>query len=705
MERCTLIGQQESLETFKPESLHNFYATWYHPDMQAVIVVGDVDVDRTEAKIKEIFSVIPKCENPQPKEHLAIVAHADPIVGIITDPETTNPSIELAWRSEAQPEQLNATAIGQMTQYLKAIISNIMYERFTDITSKPDSPYLSASFGFGDMIYEDIEAEMADVALKEDDILGGFKAFYTELERMKRFGFSDDEVNRAKTNILNICENAVKKAPTRKNPEFVRPILSHFFDNEPFMEPETELQIVQQLLAHINAQVLSMLTPQLMAENLVIIYSGPEKAGIATPTEKQILDAIAEVKASEIKPMEGEEIASEFLNPALLKGAAVKKTGKTIYDATEWTLKNGVKVIVLPTEYTKDQILFNISKEGGASLISDADIASFDDNIWGLWMNNAGVSGFTGTQVSKMLTGKTLSVTPYIDRLEHGIGGNSSVKDLETTLQLIYLFFTDPRFDQDEYDNGINQIKAVLPNLGEPAQLQAPEGSVQDPVQYPAPRDDLRQETLDAASLATLEKDYRMLFNDAAGATFLVVGDVDIDTLKPLVEKYIGSLPKGKKAMKWVDTKERIQKGRIEDIFAVDMQTPKSTVIQAYSAYLPYTAERKAALDAASYILDIRYTNSLREDEGGTYGASSQRELQPPPGGDGPHPGRLRLPPVHVRQAPRPRRPGPQGTGRERSDRRRDDQRRAEPPEEPPRASPEQLLLAERHRVLRTLRP
>ena len=444
---------------------------------------------------------------------------------------------------------------------------------------------------------------------------------------MKRFGFSDDEVNRAKTNILNICENAVKKAPTRKNPEFVRPILSHFFDNEPYMEPETELQIVQQLFAGINAQVLSMLTPQLLADNLVIIYSGPEKAGIATPSEKDILDAMAEVKASDIKPMEGEEIASEFLNPALLKGAAVKKTGKTIYDATEWTLKNGVKVIVLPTEYTKDQILFNISKEGGASLISDADIASFDDNIWGLWMNNAGISGFSGTQVSKMLTGKTLSVTPYIDRLEHGVGGSSSVKDLETALQVVYLYFTDPRFDQDEYDNGINQITAVLPNLE-----NQPNYKLQKEVYktlYNTPRREMiSAEKLGKASLATIEKNYRSLFADAAGATMVIVGDVDLDALKPLVEKYIGSLPKGKKATKWVDTHEDVIPGRIENVFAVDMQNPMSTVVQAWTAPLAYTAERQAALDAISYILDIRYTNSLREDEGGTYGASSQGMIQ-----------------------------------------------------------------------------
>ena len=468
---------------------------------------------------------------------------------------------------------------------------------------------------------------MADVALKEDNILGGFKAFYTELERMKRFGFSDDEVNRAKTNILNSCENAVEKAPTRKNPEFVRPILSNFFDNEPFMEPEAELQVVQQIFAGINAQVLSMLTPQLLADNLVIIYSGPEKAGIATPSEKDILDAMAEVKASEIKPMEGEEIASEFLNPALLKGAAVKKTGKTIYNATEWTLKNGVKVIVLPTEYTKDQILFNLSKEGGASLISDADIASFDDNIWGLWMNNAGVSGFTGTQVSKMLTGKTLSVTPYIDRLEHGIGGSSSVKDLETALQLVYLFYTDPRFDQDEYDNGINQITAVLPNLENQPNYKLQKELYKTLYKTPR-REMISAEKLAKASLATIEKNYRSLFADAAGATMVIVGDVDLNALKPLVEKYIGSLPKGKKATKWVDTHEDIIPGRIENVFTVDMQTPMSTVVQAWTAPLAYTAERQAALEAITYILDIRYTNSLREDEGGTYGASSQGMIQ-----------------------------------------------------------------------------
>ena len=623
MENCTLIGRQESLENFKPESLHAFYETWYHPDMQAVIVVGDVDVDRTEAKIQEIFSIIPKCENPQPKEHLTLPDNAEPIVGIITDPETTSPSIELLWHSEADPEPLNSTLVGQMSDYLKAIVSNVMAERFNDITSKPDSPYLGASFGFGDLIYEDIEAQLGEVALKEDSMMEGFKAFYTELERMKRFGFADDEVNRAKTDILNSLENAVKKAPTRRNAEFVRPLISHFFDNEPYMEPETELQIVQQVFAGINAQILSMLTGQLLGDqNLIILYSGPEKEGLNTPTAEDLLAAIAEVKASDIQPLAGEEIASEFLDPSTLKGSASKKAKKTIYDATQWNLKNGVKVIFLPTDYTKDQILFDLYKDGGMSLIPTEDIASFDENIIQLFQNNSGVAGFSGTQLSKMLTGKTLSVSPYLGSLDHGISGNATQKDFETALQLLYLMFTEPRFDQDEYDNGINQLKAVLPNLtGQPNYKLQQE--LYKALYGDNPRRTLiSQETLDNASLGTLEKYYRMLFNDAAGATFVVVGDIDMDTLKPLVEKYIGSLPKGKKALNWTDRKDRVVKGAVEDIFAVDMQTPMSTVVQVYSAYFPYTAERKAALDALSYIMDIRYTNSLREDEGGTYGAS-----------------------------------------------------------------------------------
>ncbi len=705
MENCTLIGRQESLETFKPESLVNFYRTWYHPDMQAVVVVGDVDVDRTEAKIKEIFSVIPKCENPKAKEHLKVPDNQEPIVGIITDPETTVPTVEMAWKSEAMPEQFNPTVIGQTQELLKMLIGRIMAERFADIVSQPDSPYLQGIVDISSLIYEDIDAVMGEVALKEDNILPGFKAFYTEVERMKRFGFADDELERAKTDILTAFENAVNKAPTRRNPQFIGPILSNFFDKQPILEPETELQLGKQLLAGINAQVLSMLAAQMITdENLIVLYSGPEKEGIATPTAEQLLQVIAEVKASEIKPLEGEEIASEFLDPALLKGSKVKKTAKAIYGATQWTLKNGVKVIVLPTDYTKDQILLNLNKDGGLSLVSNEDMPSMDQNIFALYQSNTGVAGFSGTQVSKMLTGKSVSVTPYIGQLETGIRGTSTQKDLETAFQLLYLYWMDPRFDPKEYDNGIQQLKAILPNLqNQPTYKLQTELYKTLYGDHPR-RQMISAETLEKANLETLEKVYRSLFSDIAGATMTIVGDVDLETLKPLVEKYIGSLPKGKKAAKWVDTHEDIVKGRVENIFAVDMQTPKSTVLQVWTADMSYTELDAAALDVVSYILDIRYTNSLREDEGGTYGASTAAQINRRPKEQALIQVSFRLPSFRLRQTPQPRHRGHPRPGRERTDGRGDGQRGQEPQEEHPREPREQRLLAELHRDPRALR-
>ena len=626
--QCTLIGLQEHLETFKYESLTNFYQTWYHPGNQAVVVVGDVDVDRTEQIIKDLFGIIPAKENPLKKPIQAIADHAEPRVGIITDPETTAPSIELIWHSEALPEVANATPVGVVTDLLKSLLSMVMRERFNDITSKPTSPYLSGSVYLSSLIYEDIDAVMGDVSLREENILGGFKDFYTEIIRLKKYGISDAEFARAKADILNMYETRVNRASTRQNPEFVRPILSNFFDKEPIMEPDMEKQIVEALFGQINAAAVNQMAAQIGgSENLVVIYDGPEKEGIATPTAEQLLKVMAEVEASDIAAPEGEEIPEAFLNPAKLKGAKVKNTTTTIYGATEWTLKNGVKVVVYPTDLQKDQILFTLTKQGGESLIPTEDLASFDDSVVSLFQSNSGVSSFSGTIVSKMLTGKNLSVNPFIDPLEHGISGRSTVKDLETAFQLLYLEFVDPRFDPEEWQNGIDQIQSILPNLVNQPNYKLQKELYKTLYANHPRRQMLSEEKLAQASLATFEKNYRKLFADAAGATLVIVGDVNTEALKPLVEKYVGSLPKGKKASNWIDNGEHIVKGQVQNIFGVDMQTPKSTVLQVYSADMAYSYPKSAAMEAISYIMDMRYVESLREEEGGTYGASTVAQL------------------------------------------------------------------------------
>ena len=628
---CTLIGSQENLENFKPESLVNFYRTWYRPDMQAIVVVGDVDVDYVEATIKRIWADIPKAENPKQKEKITVTDFAEPRVAVLTDPETTAPSIELYWMSDARDEALNSTAAGFSVDFIESIISNVMYERFNDITSKADSPYLSGAFMMGKM-NDAMEATIGSVTLKEDNIEGGFKSFLTELEKLKRYGFTEGEVTRAKDNLLSRFEKAANEAETRKNPEFVHPLINNFFDNEAYMEPAQEYELAKAFAGQINAQLLNQMVGEIIPDkNLVVIYSGPQKEGIATPTESRLLALIEEAKEAEIEAPAEETETRPLMNPETLKGSKVKKATSTIYDATQWTLKNGVKVILLPTEYKKDQILFNLFKAGGESLISDADMPSFDQSVYRVFESVQGVSGFKGTELSKMLAGKNISVSSYIDNLYSGVTGRSSVKDLETALQLLYLEYITPRFDQEEWDNAITQLKAILPNL-ENTPNYALQKEVNKVVYEESPRNEIiSMDKLAKADLNTVAKNYSKLFADAKGATMVIVGDINPETLKPLVEKYVGSLPKGKKATSWKNVGPSIAKGEKIDVINTVMETPKSTVIGVYTDYSPFSVSNLVNAKAVSYVLDQIYVDTLREDEGGTYGASTAADCQKDP--------------------------------------------------------------------------
>lgn len=446
---------------------------------------------------------------------------------------------------------------------------------------------------------------------------------------------TEAEVGRAKDKIIAVYEKAANSAETRKNSEFVNPLINNFFGNYAYMEPATKLELVKAILAQLNAQVMNQVLAQAFTgeNSLVIIYSGPEKEGIATPTAEQLLQVVEDVKKSEIEAPAEEKASEPLMDPSSLVGAKVKKTKTTLYGATEWTLSNGVKVVVLPTDYKKDQILFSLYKNGGESLIATEDLPSFDGSIYSVFQNAQGLSKFKGTELSKMLSGKMVSVSPFIDDLYNGISGNSSVKDLETAFQLLYLEFMEPRFDQEEFDNAIAQIKAVLPNL-----VNTPNFVFQkrfNKVLYnDNPRNEvLSMEKLEKVNLQTIEKNYRRLFADAAGAVMVIVGDVNLDTLKPLVEKYIGSLPKGKKAAKWADVQPQLVKGKVVDVFDQKMETPLTTVLQVYSDYRPFTVKEQTLASAVSYILDQIYTDTLREDEGGTYGASTVANARKDPNG------------------------------------------------------------------------
>ena len=619
----TLIGEQEQLETFKPESLVNFYHTWYVPCNQALIVVGDIDVDATEAKIKEIFADIPAAENPAQKEVIPIPENAEPIVGILTDPENTRISMELLWKSEPMPRELNSTPIGLMTDLLKDIISTVMNERLDELTARPDAPFIGAGLMTG-LLCNTCEVVEAQVVAKEGLALESFVAVLTECERMRRYGFTDDEIERAKAEILSQYESKAEKADTRKNSEFVMPMVQNFFHNVSFMDPATEYQMVQMIMPQLQSAVVNQVAQGVITdENFVVVYTGPEKEGVVTPTEEQVRACIQAVRSSEIENLSSEEVPEAFLDPSAIKDGKIKKTAEYAYGATALTLSNGMKVILYPTDIEKNKVSVELFKRGGKTLVSDEQTPSFDENIWSLYTSNTGVGQFSHSTMGKMLSGKQVSVSPYISNFTHGFKAESTTKDLETAFQIMYLGITEPRFDPDEYNQGISQLEAILPNMVGTANYKL-QVELYKTVYNSPRRQMISQEVIDKASLQTLEEVYRKIFKGADGATLIIAGDFDPEAVKPLVCKYFGSLAKGKKAERtdWSYRGDGITDGFIVNDFKAKMEAPKVTVLQVYKDNCPYSIETEVTYEALAYIMNMVYTETLREEEGGTYGAS-----------------------------------------------------------------------------------
>ena len=386
------------------------------------------------------------------------------------------------------------------------------------------------------------------------------------------------------------------------------------------MTPQAEADFGKQLCSMFNAAILSQIAAQIIPEqNLIILYNGPEKEGLVNPTEAEILNVLQTVKEADIQA-NAEDSLNKPLISEELQGSPVKRESKGIHGSTVWTLGNGLKVIALPTDYKKDQVIFSLDIKGGRNNIPAEDLGSFEDNIWGIYLANTGISEFKGTDIPKLLAGQRVKVTPYIQGYDHGLGASSAPKDLETAFQLAYLYMMKPRFDKDEFLTGIQQIKAVFPNIKNTPDFKY-EVEWNKVLYGNNPRViSLNDQVIENASLETIEKNYRKLFDGVDGATLTIVGNFDLESLKTLVEKYFGSLPKGQK--KSINKKEIVEfaKGNIQETLELEMATPKSSVLQFYCADMPINTKTNVALSIGRYVLDMIYTKDIREKEGGTYG-------------------------------------------------------------------------------------
>lgn len=623
---CSLIGSEENLKNFDPQELVNFYKTWYRPDMQAIIVVGDIDAKAVEGKIKKLFGELPKAENPKAKEIIPIPGNDEPIVSIFTDKENPSTSVEVYFKGQPLPREYRGLGMATLMDLCKNMITSMMNERFADLSAKADAPFLGAGSGFAPLCVT-MEAFYGAVQSKDTEAVPALAAMFVELERAKRFGFTEAEFERAKAKLLKAYEVAAENAGGRQNGAIVNDYINHFVNGDAFTTPEYKYSVVKGYMdaGAVQLDALNQMMAALVTDNnMVVLYSGPEKEGLVNPTKEEILGAIAAAKAADIKPLEGENVNEPLLDAAALDGSPVVSQEPAKFGATKLLLANGIEVFVKPTDFKKDEVLIKVVGNGGKSILATELLPSLEQNVLMMYQGYQGVSDFPQTKLAKMLTGKSVTVSPFISSLEQGVEGGGSPKDLETILQLIYLYYAAPRFEASEMEVGINQIKAVLPNM-----MQQPDfinsKKMYEVMYGNSPRVPfVSEEMLKQASVDNYKKAYEQLFSDAAGAKVYITGNVDIDQIKPLLEKYIGSLPvKSKNGLMWQDDKTDIVKGQVEDVFAVPMEAPKTKVTFIYSADMEKSLENDILADALKYVLDMTYTKTIREDEGGTYGVGT----------------------------------------------------------------------------------
>ena len=632
-EHRNLIGHLDGLQSFTYDDIKSFYDKWYRPDYQAVVIVGDIDAEKVEAQVKSLMADIPApAADAATKEVIIVPDNKEPIVSIFEDPEMLESDISLFIKRPALPDYVRNTVQAEMLSLINSLGGTMANARLSEIAMKPNAPFTNAHIGNGGVgICPTLDGLTVGVGTKDGELMKGFEAALVELERIRRHGFTEGEFERAKAQVLRREEQAYNNRNDRMNGQYVNRYLSAFRRNSAFPDAELEWKmdsaIIAQLpLVAINQTFASYITDH----NNVVIVNAPKKEGVVNPTEVQILEAIAKVKGSEIAPYQDNTVKEPLIAPnAKLKGSKVKKSGaNATLGTTEWTLKNGVKVVVKPTTFKADEVQIQMVSQAGISCLSDEDYNT--GKYLSLVTSQMGLSKFSATELRKQLSGKSASTAVAPDDYTTAVYGNGSPKDLETILQLLYLRFTDPRFNEDDFNTVLGQYISYVENITTNPDYVASSEQLKSLYGNNPRRQQISTEVLKSINFDRVAPIYRQLLSNAADFTVYIVGNVDLATLKPLVEKYIGSLPaKKKKLTKRVDDGVRYATGEVINDFKAPMQQPKVSVCRFYTGDIEFNLENTVTATFLKDILRSRYTTSIREEKGGTYGVSVGCSVDP----------------------------------------------------------------------------
>ena len=613
-EDCLPIGNMDIVNNFPYQDLRDYYQKWYRPDLQAIVVVGDFDVDMMERKIQKLFGKIKAHKNPAERIYYPVNDNDKMIVAIEKDKEQPIILGHLYMKSEATPDSEKNSVKYQREDYINGLITYMLNGRLSEKKQVANPPFMSATVKNGAFfVSRTKDAFSLSISCKQDNVLGGVSVAVGEVERARQHGFTQSEL---------------KMEKDYKNSHYVSQCVNNFLEGEPILTPTYNLQLVKLFdgevsLDEVNSQVGEIITDK----NQVFIMYGPDKDGFVVPSESEIESTVLAAQQKRYDAYQEEQVPATLMAALPAPGKIVSEKPYGKFGMTEIVLSNGMKVYVKSTDYQADQITMSMRGEGGTSVYGDEDISNFAFLSGSI--TEAGVGDFTATRLRKALAGKSLKLAPSITSEGQRITGTSSVKDLETMLQLAHLYFTAPRKDSMAFEGMMNRNLSLLKNRNASSKVVYNDSLSATLYDHNVRMAPVTVEIAKKADYNRIFEIYRERFSDASNFKTVFIGKVDMAQLRPLLCQYLATLPSTHKAEKSnkANVPQIVKKNEVVK-FVHKQETPLANVSVFYTANVPFSPKNDLVLDMLTRVLQIAYTDSVREEKGGTYGVGVSFNLE-----------------------------------------------------------------------------
>lgn len=615
-----VIGNLDVVHNFDYDVLRQFYHDWYRTDLQAVAIIGDIDTEAIEKKVIELFSAIPAIENPKERTEVVIPDNEEPMYAVATDKEYEKVGMYISIRhADSSDNTLQALRDNYVIQFFNALMKG----RISEAAQKGNAPFLGAGIGYGGFI-RNYGRFYINTTSRVGEEAQAFEAVYTLFQQVVNDGFTQSELDRLKTNMLVSAENSYKNRKKISSDAYGKSFKTAYLDKVSLTDAGFRYRFAKEIIPTITVEeVSSIATKYLSDKNRVYTITGPEKEGVEFLTQAEIEAIIAKVQQKSI-PLYVDKVPenANLLSTVPEGGKIISESKVEPFDALEWNLSNGAKVVYRFANYQKQSVELQAVSYGGSSLYEGDVLPSV--GAVGSFVKGFGIGAYDPITYKKIMTGKSASSGFKLGAYTESVVGKSTPEDLETMLQLVYMRFEEPRFDEEKFNNLIERSYKSLTQ-----QVKTPQDLIKDTLRAIVSNGDPRTMEFDSAYLAamhfeTMKDIYNERFSNAADFTFFIVGNVDTATVKPLVEQYIGSIPGSEKREMWKDHGNYFPKGKNEYRIEIPMQDPKASVVLKIKNSAKYSRETVIYHSILKSILGLRFTENIREKEGGTYGVNVQ---------------------------------------------------------------------------------